>query len=366
MTGTIRAVCLSDRKGIGKAPVPEAVLREDFGIEGDAHAGKWHRQVSLLSYDKVLKFNEDGAGVKDGDFGENLVVEGIDFRSLPVGTILRISRPTTGSSGSLPSGTAPVSLPSDTGSVSLPSGTGPVNPSSGGAECPQQDPGCEPAQQAGTPVLEMTQIGKECHNGCAIRQRMGVCIMPVEGVFARVVKGGVVRPGDEMIVELPDPQRPFTAAVITVSDRGAAGEREDLSGPAAAEMLSEAGYQVVETLLIPDEPERLKRELMRLADQRQVSLVITSGGTGFSMRDQTPEATMAVADRNAPGIAEAIRVKSLAITDRAMLSRGASVIRKQTLIVNLPGSPKAVRESLGFILGALDHGLGILRGTADN
>ena len=324
MKGTIRAVCLSEKKGIGKAPVPEAVLLEDYGIEGDAHAGKWHRQISLLSYDKVQKFNEDGAGVKDGDFGENLVVEGIDFRSLPVGTILRITRPAL---------------------------------DAGDKNSARDDSG---------PVLEMTQIGKECHNGCAIRQRMGVCIMPVEGVFARVVKGGTVRPGDGMEVELPDPQRPFTAAVITVSDRGASGEREDLSGPAAAQMLEEAGYQVLETLLIPDEPEMLKRELMRLADQRQVSLVVTSGGTGFSMRDQTPEATMAVADRNAPGIAEAIRVKSLAITDRAMLSRGASVIRKQTLIVNLPGSPKAVRESLGFILGALDHGLGILRGSADN
>ena len=108
----------------------------------------------------------------------------------------------------------------------------------------------------------------------------------------------------------------------------------------------------------------LKHHLVRLADSRQVDLVVTSGGTGFSMRDQTPEATLAVADRNAPGIAEYIRMKSMQITDRAMLSRGVSVIRKKTLIVNLPGSPKAVKESLGFILGALDHGLKILRGTA--
>ena len=92
--------------------------------------------------------------------------------------------------------------------------------------------------------------------------------------------------------------------------------------------------------------------------------MVTSGGTGFSLRDRTPEATLAVAERIAPGIAEAIRVKSLQITDKAMLSRGTSVIRGRTLIVNLPGSPKAVKESLGFILGALDHGLGILRGTA--
>ena len=116
--------------------------------------------------------------------------------------------------------------------------------------------------------------------------------------------------------------------------------------------------------VFPDEPEVLKHHLIRLADSRQVDLVVTSGGTGFSMRDQTPEATLAVADRNAPGIAEYIRMKSMQITDRAMLSRGVSVIRKKTLIVNLPGSPKAVKESLGFILGALDHGLKILRGTA--
>lgn len=314
--GVIHAVCMSDRKGVGKTPVDGAVFRENHGIEGDAHAGSWHRQVSLLSWNKVEEFNAGGAGVSDGDFGENLVVEGIDFRSLPVGSILTIR-----SSG-------------------------------------------EKAGSDREVILEMSQIGKACHSGCAIKQRMGVCIMPVEGVFARVIKGGTVRPGDIMYVTDPDPDRPYTAAVITVSDRSAAGEREDLSGPAAAAMLKEAGYEVLETLVVPDEPDRISKELKRLADQRQISLVVTSGGTGFSMRDQTPEATLAVADRNAPGIAEAIRMKSMQITDKAMLSRGASVIRGKTLIVNLPGSPKAVRESLGFILGALDHGLGILRGTA--
>ena len=179
-----------------------------------------------------------------------------------------------------------------------------------------------------------------------------------------MLEGGTIRPGDVLTVEFPDPERPFTAAVITLSDKGAKGEREDKSGPAAVQMLEEAGYEVVETLLIPDEPLLLKAQLGRLADQRQVDLVLTSGGTGFSLRDQTPEATMEIADRNAPGIAEYIRMKSAEVTDRAMLSRGVSVIRKGTLIINLPGSPKAVRESLGFILHALDHGLRILRGSA--
>ena len=124
------------------------------------------------------------------------------------------------------------------------------------------------------------------------------------------------------------------------------------------------GYDVIETLLLPDGEQPLKHQLMRLADQRQVNVIFTTGGTGFAERDVTPEATLAVADRNAPGIAEAIRAYSLTITPRAMLSRGASVIRKQTLIVNLPGSPKAVEESLTYILDSLSHGLDILLGTA--
>lgn len=306
MTGIIRAICISREKGTEKRPIPEAHFIEGFGIEGDAHGGRWHRQVSLLSYDKVKAFNEKGANVVDGDFGENLLVEGIDFRELPVGSTF----------------------------------------------------------YAGDVILRMTQIGKECHSHCAIHARVGDCIMPREGVFAEVLKEGVLRPGDELRVELPAADRPFTAAVITLSDKGARGERKDESGPAAAEMLKEAGYEVVETMILPDEPAALKTQLIRLADGRQVDLVLTSGGTGFSMRDRTPEATMAVADRDAPGIAEYIRMKSMELTDRAMLSRGVSAIRKKTLIVNLPGSPKAVKESLGFILGALDHGLGILRGSA--
>ena len=128
-------------------------------------------------------------------------------------------------------------------------------------------------------------------------------------------------------------------------------------------MLKEAGYQVEEELLLPDERVSLETELKRLADQREISLVLTTGGTGFAPRDVTPEATIAVCDRMARGIAEAIRSYSLTITGRAMLSRAESGIRKKTLIVNLPGSPKAVREALEFILPQMEHGLGILRGT---
>ena len=141
--GIVRAVCTSRQKGTLKENVGEALFLEDFGLEGDAHAGKWHRQVSLLSYEKIEAFRARGAKVDFGAFGENLVVDGFDFRHLPVGTKLR----------------------------------------------------------CGDVLLEMTQIGKECHSGCAIYRQMGDCIMPREGVFARVLSGGTIRVGDEMVAE---------------------------------------------------------------------------------------------------------------------------------------------------------------------
>lgn len=303
--GKVLAVCVSEKKGTLKQEVSVATFVEDWGIEGDAHAGKWHRQVSLLSFEKIEEFRAKGANVEFGAFGENLVVEGFDLRKLPVGTRFAV----------------------------------------------------------GEVVLELTQIGKECHSHCAIYQEVGDCIMPREGVFTKVLKGGIVRPGDG-IRKLPmDVNRPLTAAAITLSDKGFAGEREDESGPLIQSMLEEKGYDVVETLLLPDGRGLLEHHLKRLADQRQVNVIFTTGGTGFSERDVTPEATLAVCDRMAMGVVDAIRVYSLSITERAMLSRAVSGIRKKTLIVNLPGSPKAVRESLEYILPTLEHGLGILRGT---
>lgn len=155
-------------------------------------------------------------------------------------------------------------------------------------------------------------------------------------------------------------------AVITLSDSGYAGQREDKSGPAIRAMAEEAGYEVVHTALLPDGVEPLAGELKRLCDGDLADLVLTTGGTGFSPTDLTPEATMSVVERPAPGIAEAMRWQSLQITPRAMLSRAAAGIRGRTLIVNLPGSPKAVKECLEFILPSLGHGLEILRGTAGN
>ncbi len=156
------------------------------------------------------------------------------------------------------------------------------------------------------------------------------------------------------------------AAVITSSDSGYEGKREDISGPVIVKMLEEAGYEVVHTILLPDERKMLADEMARIADENIADLVLTTGGTGFSPRDCMPEATMDIAERMVPGIPEAMRYYSLSITPRAMLSRAAACIRKKTLIINLPGSPKAVRESLEYIMPSLMHGLEIMTGDATN
>lgn len=156
------------------------------------------------------------------------------------------------------------------------------------------------------------------------------------------------------------------AAIITASDSGYAGQREDLSGSAIREILEQNGYEVVRQILLPDDRKMLAEEMTRIADEGEAELLLTTGGTGFSPRDCMPEATADVSERMVPGIPEAMRAYSMTITPRAMLSRAAAGIRRQTLIINLPGSPKAVRESLIYILPALGHGLEILTGRASD
>ena len=152
--------------------------------------------------------------------------------------------------------------------------------------------------------------------------------------------------------------------VITASDKGYKGEREDLSGPAVKEIVEAAGYQVVSMDVLPDDRGLLSARMAEIADQGLAELILTTGGTGFSQRDVTPEATEDVIERRVPGIPEAMRAFSLTITKRAMLSRATAGIRKRTLIINLPRSPKAVRESLEVIIEALGHGIEILTGDA--
>jgi len=299
--GKILAICVSEKKGTAKHRMEKAELIANHGIAGDAHAGDWHRQISLLSHQKIQAFREKGASVNDGDFGENLVIDGIDLRSLPVGAILK----------------------------------------------------------CGGVILEITQIGKECHSHCAIYNSMGDCIMPREGVFAKVIQGGFIAVGNEINIRVTQNYRVW---IITASDKGSKGEREDISGNVTREIAEAAGFSCAGYTLLADEQAEIENELKRICDNNLADLILTTGGTGFSPRDCMPEATTAVADRLVPGIAEAMRAAGMAITKRAMLSRATAAIRNKSLIVNLPGSPKAVRENLGVIIDELWHGLDVLTG----
>ena len=303
--GKITAICVSERRGTQKNFVETARFVTEFGIEGDAHAGDWHRQVSFIGQAEVDKFKLRGAQVTAGAFGENIIAEGFRFKDLPIGTRLR----------------------------------------------------------SGQVFFEVTQIGKECHNHCAIYQQLGDCIMPREGIFARVLHGGEIKVGDEL--KLAE-KIPLDAAIITVSDRGFHGLRdEDLSGDKCVELLKSAGYEIFQRATLPDVKKLIVDKLTELSDSG-VGLILTTGGTGFSIRDVTPEATLEVCTRMAPGIAEAMRAESLKVTGRAMLSRAVAGICKRTLIVNLPGSPKAVAECLNVVLPQLRHGIEILRGETGN
>ena len=154
----------------------------------------------------------------------------------------------------------------------------------------------------------------------------------------------------------------YHAAVLTVSDRSFRGERPDAGGPLVAELLKNGGYEVTVTAIVPDEQAQIEEKLCQIADSGEIQLLVTTGGTGFAPRDVTPEATLAVCDRLTPGIPEAMRYASLQVTNRAMLSRAQAGIRKGTLIINLPGSPKAAKENLEAVLPALSHGLEMLSG----
>lgn len=156
------------------------------------------------------------------------------------------------------------------------------------------------------------------------------------------------------------------AAIIVSSDAGYRGEREDKSGPLIKRIAEDYGYEVVSMCILPDEQEMLEQKMIQIADEHLAELLLTTGGTGFSPRDCMPEATMAVTERIVPGIPEAMRAYSMRFTRRAMLSRAAAGIRKGTLIINLPGSPKAVQECLEFIMPELSHGIEILTGEAGN
>lgn len=304
--GRIEAICVSEKKGQRKSPVKSAVLIANDGIETDAHAGAGHRQVSILAADDIETVRKDLPDIGPGDFAENLIVSGLDLGSLGLGTRLRLG---------------------------------------------------------GEAVLSITQIGKVCHTPCRIGELTGDCIMPRLGLFARVVEGGRISDSDPAEIIEAVGRDTYQAVVLTISDRCSRGEAQDTAGPAVANRLGASlAAHVYATEIIPDESGTIAGRLKHYCDGHSIDLVVTVGGTGFSPRDVTPEATRQVIERPTPGLDEAMRGASLAKTPHAMLSRGVSGICGATLIVNLPGSTRAAVENLDAIIPALGHGLAKLRG----
>ena len=307
MTGKLEAICISEHKGERKRPVLKALLVENSGIVGDAHAGPWHRQVSLLTAGDVEGMRQKGLpDLKAGDFAENMVVSGIHLEALGLGSRLRVGKD---------------------------------------AE------------------LVVTQLGKVCHSCCAIYHQTGDCIMPRRGVFARVIAGGTVATGDPVEVLETIPREIFQAVVLTISDRCSHGQAKDTAGPAVARLLAEQlKAHIYKTEIIPDDRPRIAERLKHYCDGHSIDMVVTTGGTGFAPRDVTPEAVAEVIDRPTPGLDEAMRRDSDKKTPHAMLSRGVSGIRGATLVVSLPGSERAAAENLQVVIPALGHGLAKLRG----
>jgi len=304
--GRLMHICISDRKGVCKHEIPSAVIVADHGMKDDVHAGVWHRQVSLLAHVDIEFMRAKGLNLKPGAFGENLVIDGIDADELGVGSLLKI----------------------------------------------------------GDVLLELTQIGKVCHTRCAIYYSTGDCIMPRTGLFARVLEGGELLPGAPVEILRFISRSTIQAAIITVSDRCATGQMIDTAGPAVASLLNENLHaHIAWTATLPDEMDRISEALKDYTDRR-VDLIVTTGGTGISPRDLTPEATRNVLDRELPGLAEAMRATSALRTPNALLSRAVAGVRRETLIVNLPGSLNAAVENLSAILAAIPHAVKMLRGES--
>ena len=301
--GKIIAVCISEKKGTSKSRIKEGVLKKDHGFVGDAHAGKWHRQVSLLAKESLDEIEKKGLKIDCGGFGENLTTSGIELTSLAIGARLRVGE---------------------------------------GA------------------LLEVTQIGKTCKKPCSIYRDRGLCILPSQGIFAKVLKGGTVKSGDRIEIE-SNPEL-ISVGVLTISDSCAEGKREDESGQFLQKHLGSIRGQAVRYKIVPDDSKLISNTLKNWSDEEKLDLIFTTGGTGFSPRDVTPEATKKVLEKETPGISEMLRVEGAKKTRRAYLSRGVAGIRKQTLIINLPGSLRVVQEGLEVVSPLLPHALELIQG----
>ncbi len=291
----IHAISVSDKKGVRKTNVDKAFFQDDFGIKNDAHAGKWHRQVSLLALESVNKMVEKGLDVKSGDFAENVTTVGLDLLSLPVGSEIKI------------------------GDISL----------------------------------IISQIGKICHHRCAIYRQAGDCVMPKEGIFGVVRGSGELSVGDE-IENLG--KKGYSVGIITLSDRASKGEYEDITGAELEKYIKEnLETSFIRREIIADEKDLLDANLRDFADTQNFDIIITNGSTGVSPRDIAPDVTLPLIERRLLGFEEVMRMESAKITKTAIVSRAVCGIRKNSLIINLPGSPKGAIENLGFIMPAIDH-----------
>jgi molybdenum cofactor synthesis domain-containing protein len=297
-TGRILSVNTSEKKGTVKKPAASITIDEN-GVREDAHAGPWHRQVSLLSSESIARFAASlGRRIEPGEFAENITTVGLDLST--------------------------VSL-LDTFSIE-------------GVE------------------LEVTQIGKECHGeGCAIFREVGKCVMPKEGIFTRVLSTGRVNP-DDVIGYSP---RTLRIMVLTLSDRASRGEYEDRSGPRVRELLesfftAEGRRASIDNRVLPDDAALLK-ETLQSEIRRGSDIVITTGGTGIGPRDITPDVVTEVADKLIPGVMDYIRIKYGEAHPNALLTRSIAAVTGRTLIYSLPGSVRAVTEYLEEIVKTINH-----------
>jgi molybdopterin adenylyltransferase len=304
----VLSVNISKIKGVVKEPVDKIELT-NRGIQDDAHAGLWHRQVSLLANESIVDAEKiAGRTFTPGTFAENITTKGIELHKTNI-----LDR------------------------------------------------------FIGDNVeLEVTQIGKKCHSKCAIGQQIGDCIMPKHGIFARVLKEGVIKPGDAFRYE----PKTFKIKIITLSDRAYNGEYEDVSGLKLGERVTDWCNQnnlefSIDRKIIPDEV-TIFQDTLNESVQNKDDIIFTTGSTGIGPRDIAPEVVQGFADKQIPGIMEMIRIKYGMEKPNALLSRSVAGLKNQTLIFALPGSPKAVAEYMDEITKTLFHALKMVHGLNDH
>jgi molybdenum cofactor synthesis domain-containing protein len=305
--GKIQSINISTEKGTKKKSIDKAFLKNNFGIDGDAHAGNWHRQVSFLGYESIEKMHQmGGLDVDSGDFAENITTEGIDLVSMGVGERLNV----------------------------------------GGVE------------------FIISQIGKKCHKHCEIYYSAGDCVMPREGIFGVVRGEGEIKVGD-VVEKLP--KQGFSVAVITLSDKGSRGERVDETGPAVVKLVEEnLETSFIRTEIMADDQKELERVLIHFTEIQKMDIIITNGSTGISPRDIAPDATLNIIEKRLPGFEEAMRMESFKKVKSAITSRAVCGTRKNSFIINVPGSPKGAIENLEVVLSSIPHTVKKLQGDPED